>query len=308
MKKVLLITTGGTLSCKEGKEGLRPSLRGRDIVKQVPELKTLCDIAVEDVFCIDSSNLQPEHWQILAEVVGNFYEDYDGFVITMGTDTLAFAAAALSHMLVNLGKPVVITGAMVPLVAANSDARTNLQLAFSMAVGNLPGVYVAFGNKVIRGYCAKKIFTKNANAFESVNESPVLCFTKEGLKKNLGVPQPQGAFAVHKDLETRVMAITVTPGLRPDVIDAAVAAGYKGIVLECFGSGGVNCSDNNLVPALRQAIKHGVRVVIISQCLFEGTDLNSYPMGRALMAAGAEDGGIATLENALTGLMWSLKN
>jgi len=308
MKNILFLTTGGTIACEETEEGLIPSLSGQDLIERVPEIKTLCKITVTDVCKLDSSNLQPENWSKWAKLIGDNYTKYDGFVITHGTDTMAYTSSALSNMLVNLGKPVVLTGSQVPINLANSDARSNLELAFTIASSNLFGVFIAFGNKVIKGECAKKIFAKNFNAFESINETPVLFFDKTGIKKNLPVREVLGEFKVEERLDPRVMAITITPGLKPDIIDFAVAQGNKGIVLECFGAGGVDTATNNFLPAIKRAISKGVRVVCVSQCLFDGVDLTLYPMGILAAQAGVESGGVMTLEAALTKLMFVLAN
>jgi len=308
MKKVLFLTTGGTLSCEASEDGLIPKLQGAEILAQVPELNTLAKISVQDLCLIDSSNLEPEYWSRWAEVIGDNYNDYDGFVLSHGTDTMAYTSSALTHMLINLGKPVVLTGAQVPLSLSNTDARSNLQLAFTIAVSGLPGVFIAFGNKVIKGDCAKKIFSKNFNAFESVNETPVLFFSKSGMKKNLPDRQIVGGFRVENKMEAKVMAITVTPGLKPAIIDFAVEKGYKGIVLELYGAGGINTEKNDFLPAIRRALKKGVKIVCVSQCLFDGVDLSLYPMGILAAQAGVESGAGMTLEAALTKLMWILAN
>ena len=305
MKKILFLTTGGTIACTVSDDGLEPTLKGADILKAVPELHTLGDITVKDLALLDSSNLEPANWSAWARLIGDNYSDYDAFVMTHGTDTMAYTSSALSYMLINLGKPVVLTGAQVPLSMTNSDARSNLELAFSVAASGLPGVFVAFGNKVD---CARKIFTRNPNAFESVNESPVLYFGKGGVKKNLPSRENVGGFRVEEKLEPMVMAITMTPGLKPDIIDYAVQRGYKGLVLECYGAGGVNTDRLNILPAIRRAIKAGVRVVCVSQCLFDGVDLSLYPMGILAAQAGVESGGPMTLEAAVTKLMWTLAN
>ena len=308
MKKILFLTTGGTLSCRATEDGLVPELKGADILKEVPELNALGKITVRDLCQLDSSNLTPAHWSKWAEIIGDNYSDYDAFVMSHGTDTMAFTACALSHMLINLGKPVVLTGSQVPISIANSDARSNLELAFSVAASGLPGVYIAFGNKVVKGVLAKKIFSKNFNAFESVNETPVLFFSKSGMKKNLPDRQVVGGFRVENKIEPKVMAITVTPGLEPNIIDFAVEQGYKGIVLELYGAGGVNTDKPDFLPAIRRALKKGVRIVCVSQCLFDGVDLSLYPMGILAAQAGVESGTGMTLEAALTKLMWVLAN
>lgn len=308
MKKILFLTTGGTLACEATEDGLEPVLQGADILKAVSEVNTLAQITVKDLCLLDSSNLTPDYWSKWAEIIGDNYSDYDGFVLTHGTDTMAYTSSALSHMLINLGKPVVLTGAQVPLALPNSDARTNLQLAFSVAASGLPGVFVAFGNKVIKGVCAKKIFSKNFNAFESVNETPVLYFTKEGIKKNLPSREIVGGFRVENKMEPKVLTLTVTPGSEPDLIDYALEKGYKGIVLELYGAGGINTHKPNFLPALKRALKKGVRIVCVSQCLFDGVDLEVYPMGIMAAQAGVESGGSLTLEAAVTKLMWELAN
>jgi len=308
MKNILFLTTGGTIVCEATEDGLIPSLSGQDIIERMPELKTLGKITVQDVSKLDSSNIQPENWSQWAKIIGANYDKYDGFVLTHGTDTMAYTSSALSYMLINLGKPVVLTGSQVPLNMANSDARSNLDLAFTIATSDLSGVFIAFGNKVIKGDCAKKIFAKNFNAFESVNETPVLFFDKSGVKKNLPQKGVLGDFVVAEKIEPRVVAISVTPGLKPDIIDFAVAQGYKGIVLECFGAGGVATDKNDFLPAIKRAIKAGVRVVCVSQCLFDGVDLTLYPMGILAAQAGVESGGVMTLEAALTKLMVVLAN
>lgn len=308
MKNILFLTTGGTIVCEATEDGLIPSLSGQDIIDRMPELKTLGKITVQDICKLDSSNIQPENWSQWVKIIGDNYEKYDGFVITHGTDTMAYTSSALSCMLINLGKPVVLTGSQVPLNLANSDARSNLELAFTIATSNLSGVFIAFGNKVIKGDRAKKIFAKNFNAFESVNETPVLFFGKNGVKKNLPQKEVLGNFSVVEKLEPRVMAISITPGLKSDIIDFAVAQGYRGIVLECFGAGGVATDKNDFLPAIKRAIKAGVRVVCVSQCLFDGVDLTLYPMGILAAQAGVESGGVMTLEAALTKLMVVLAN
>lgn len=115
MKKILFLTTGGTIACTVTDEGLEPTLKGEDILKQVPELRTLGEITVQDLTLLDSSNLEPAHWSAWARLIGDNYSDYDAFVLTHGTDTMAYTSSALSRMLINLGKPVVLTGAQVPL-------------------------------------------------------------------------------------------------------------------------------------------------------------------------------------------------
>lgn len=302
------MTTGGTISCVATEDGLEPTLSGNDILTSVPELRTLGEITVKDLTKIDSSNVVPQDWSSWATLIGDNYTEYDGFVLTHGTDTMAYTASALSYMLVNLGKPVVLTGSQVPLSLSNSDARSNLELAFTIASSGLPGVFVAFGNKVIKGDCCKKSLPAISMLLRASMKHRFSFFDKNGIKKNLPDRRNVGGFRVESKMEEKVMALTVTPGLKPDIIDYAVQRGYKGIVLECYGAGGVNTGRDNLLPAIRRAIKAGVRMVCVSQCLFDGVDLSLYPMGILAAQAGVESGGPMTLEAAVTKLMWSLAN
>lgn len=156
MKKILFLTTGGTISCVATEDGLEPSLSGNDILTAVPELRALGEITVKDLTKIDSSNVVPSDWSSWATLIGDNYTEYDGFVLTHGTDTMAYTASALSYMLVNLGKPVVLTGSQVPLSLSNSDARSNLELAFTIASSGLPGVLSPLAIRSSKATAAKR--------------------------------------------------------------------------------------------------------------------------------------------------------
>ena len=170
MKRILLLGTGGTIACKRTSHGLMPLLSSEEILSFVPDSRTFCSIDSIQVLNIDSTNIQPSHWLTIEKAIEEHYKDYDGFVITHGTDTMAYTAAALSYLIRNSAKPIVITGAQKPIDMENTDARTNLADSLRFASHpNAHGVNIVFDGKVIAGTRGKKERTKSYNAFSSIN-------------------------------------------------------------------------------------------------------------------------------------------
>ncbi|MGN1062319.1 MAG: asparaginase domain-containing protein, partial [Candidatus Scatosoma sp.] len=180
MKKILLIATGGTIASTTGKSGLSPTLSAEELLKYVPEIGGFCKTDCIQPFNIDSTNVAPAHWLTLSDLICDNYDKYDGFVICHGTDTMAYTAAALSYLIQNSKKPVVLTGAQKPIDKEDTDARVNLRDAFAYAASEKAAqVTIAFHGKIIAGTRAKKIRTKSFNAFESV-DFPVLGTVRGG--------------------------------------------------------------------------------------------------------------------------------
>ena len=170
MKKILFIATGGTIASKKTENGLTPQITPEELLSYIPEVEGLCEITAVNPFNLDSSNVVPENWSTLVKVAKEHYEDYDGFVIAHGTDTMAYTAAALSYMIQNSEKPIVITGAQRPINLDITDAKTNLSDSFYYACDDASqGVQIVFDGKVIAGTRAKKVRTKSYNAFSSIN-------------------------------------------------------------------------------------------------------------------------------------------
>ena len=310
MKKILMLGTGGTIACVPSADGLVPALDGPAMIKLVPELEDVCTIEAKQILNLDSSNLSPKHWQIIAEAVKDNYASYDGFVITHGTDTMAYTAAALSQMLRNCQKPIVLTGAQLPIQAEGSDAPNNIYHSFLAATSPLKGVALVFGDLVIHGAHAKKIFTGNFNGFASINRAPMATIKHNHLFWEKGALQGggygAGEFSVSTKLESKIAVIKLIPGAAPDVLDYYVAKGYKGLLIEGFGAGGVPNGDNNWLPKLEQVLKHGVKVVCTTQCLYDGVHLDTYPMGILAERLGAQSAGLDTLETSVVKLMQEL--
>ena len=310
MKRILMLGTGGTIACVPSADGLVPALDGPAMIRLVPELEEVCAIETKQILNLDSSNLSPEHWQIIAKAIAANYENYDGFVITHGTDTMAYTAAALSQMLHNCQKPVVLTGAQLPIQAEGSDAPNNIYHAFLAATSPLKGVALVFGDLVIHGAHAKKLYTQNFNGFASINREPLATISYNHLFWQKGALQGggygEGEFSINTQLETKIAVVKIIPGATPDILDYYVKKGYKGLIIEGFGAGGVPNGDNNWLPKLEQVLKQGLQVVCTTQCLYDGVHLDTYPMGILAERLGARSAGLDTIETALIKLMQEL--
>ena len=310
MKKILMLGTGGTIACVPSADGLVPALDGPAMIKLVPELEDVCAIETKQILNLDSSNLAPQHWKIIAEAIAAHYEQYDGFVITHGTDTMAYTAAALSQMLCNCQKPVVLTGAQLPIQAEGSDAPDNIYHSFLAATSSLKGVALVFGDQVIHGAYAKKLYTENFNGFASINRAPMATIRHNHLfweKRALqGGGYGEGEFTIDTALEPKVAVVKLIPGTTPDILEFYLAKGYKGLVIEGFGAGGVPNGDNNWLPKLEQVLQAGVTVVCATQCLYDGVHLDTYPMGILAERLGAKSAELDTIETTVVKLMLEL--
>lgn len=308
MKKVLVISTGGTIASRKNENGLAPALGAGTLLSLVPEAAKLCEISINELFSLDSSNITPAHWSALASALAEEYAFYDGFVITHGTDTLAYTSAALSVMLEGIGKPAVITGSQLPAENPDSDARRNLMSAFSVAASGRPGVFVVFGDNVIDGMCAHKRDTKSFNAFESVNCPYKASLCSSGIVWADGATASDTVFSPKTSLDERVLLIKLIPGISENVLDFTVSHGYRGLVIEGFGAGGVPTAERSLLPAVGRAVAAGLTVVCATQCLSGGVRMDEYETGVSVARLGVISAGPMTPEAAVAALMWSLAN
>lgn len=308
MKKILMLGTGGTIASVPSEDGLVPALDGKTMVALVPELEGLCHIDYKQLLNLDSSNIAPTHWKIIADALAENYDAYDGFVITHGTDTMAYSAAAISQMVSGCKKPVIFTGAQLPIGAEGTDAKDNVYHAFLTATSDVQGVCLAFGKFVINGLCAKKMCSENFDGFHSINREPMATIANHKFTWNsyVGAGTEGETFSVNTKLEEKVAVVKLTPGLSPDILDFHLERGYKGVILESFGAGGVPNDENNWLPAVENLIKNGVRVVCATQCTYDGVNLFVYPIGTLAKKLGAESAGTLTIEASLSKLMIEL--
>lgn len=306
-KKVCLIATGGTIASVETPEGMKPLLDGKELLAKVPELESLGVIDIVELMQLDSTNIQPKDWIQMAQAIEERYADYDGFIITHGTDTMAHSAAALYYMLENLQKPVIFTGSQLSLVEEGSDAPANLLLAMYGAVSSVPGVYLAFHNKLMQGNATKKLCTENFDGFYSINVPDVAVLEDGKIKWNISSDfiEPEKELKINTAIDTHVAVFEVFPGFNTDIIRMAVDSGCKGIVLKGYGAGNVPSeeSGNSFLPAIDYAVEKGVKVVLTTQCIYDGTDLERYEVGASALRHGVISGGDLTVEAILAKLM-----
>ena len=304
-KKILLLTTGGTIASLPGGEGLEPQ-RSDVMERELNQLRTYYDITVRDVMCLDSSNIRPAEWQSIARYVYEYREGFDGIVISHGTDTMAYSASAVTFMLPDIDLPVVFTGSQLPLADILSDGPDNLRTAFAMAASGKSGVFLAFDRKVMLGCRAVKVRASGFSAFESVNARYAGRVSNLGLVLDEDVlPKPAGHARLCPELSEEVFLLKLTPGLNPAVFDMLAAMGYKGIVIEAFGLGGINVLHKGL-RGVHRAVEDGISVVVTTQCLYDSSDLRVYQVGNKLLELGVIQGRDMTSEAAMTKLMWAL--
>ena len=304
-KKILLLTTGGTIASVPGGEGLEP--RSSDVMnRELEQLRTYYDITVRDVMCLDSSNICPEQWQLIAEHIFADRAGFDGVVVSHGTDTMAYTASAITFMLPNIDLPVVFTGSQLPLTDMLSDGPDNLRTAFAMAASGCPGVFLAFDRKVMLGCRAVKVRASGFSAFESVNARYAALVSNRGLVVNADVlPKRNGEAELLSTISKDVFLLKLTPGLNPAVFDMLAAMGYQGIVIEAFGLGGINVLHRGL-RGIRRCVEDGVSVVVTTQCLYDSANLQVYQVGSKLLELGVIQGRDMTSEAAMTKLMWAI--
>lgn len=307
-KHICVLATGGTIASRPTPNGLMPALSGEDILAMVPDLRARCDIDCVQLLQLDSTNLQPEHWIRMARAVAERRTQYDAFVITHGTDTMAYSASALHYMLENIDRPVVFTGSQLPAGVPGTDAEQNLLTAFHAALGGRAGVYIAFGGRVMFGNDARKFCTMQLTAFGNINRPLAGRFAGGRLTWLAGPSAQAGTFRLHDQLDTRVGVLKIVPGLPPKMLEAFVDAGFRAVILEGYGLGGIPDQESpmNFLPAFQYAKDHGCRLVCTTQCTYDGVDMDSYEMGVRAQQLGVEPGGTLTTEALLCKLMIEL--
>jgi len=310
VKKLLLLATGGSIASVEGEEGLSPQLDAPDLLSFLQAKNPRYVIESKLLMNIDSTNMQPESWVQIAEAVYDNYEQYDGFVITHGTDTMAFTSAALSYMLQNVSKPVVITGSQIPINFKKTDAKKNVVDAIRFACEEVGGVFLVFDGRVIRGTRAVKIRTKSYDAFESINHPYVAHIHDSEVKyvssmSSIKAQKHPKKLKLDTALSPDVFLLKLIPGTKPEIFDYLKPL-YKGVIIESFGIGGIPFQGRDLVTKIKELAASGVAVVITTQCLEEGEDLSLYEVGRKVDQDHVILSGDMNTEAIVPKLMWCL--
>ena len=305
MKKILIIGTGGTIASKPSADGLTPDLDSKQLIDSIPSISDICDVDCIQAFSLDSTNVRPDHWLVLAEIITENYDRYDGFVITHGTDTMAYTAAGLSYLIQNSKKPIVLTGAQKPIGEEITDAKRNIIDALIYAVDEgSHGVVIVFSGAVICGTRARKNFSKRFMAFGSIN-FPELARVEDGSVIRY-VPEPySGETVFYDNLNANVGLLKLTPGMRNDVMRYAIDR-YDGLVVESFGVGGLP-EYSDFYQQIKRAVERRKLIVMTTQVPNEGSDLSVYRVGsilkNSLRVLEAHD---MTSEAVLAKLMWVL--
>ena len=313
--KILIIYTGGTIGMIENPitKGLQP-FDFSHLIDNVPKVKML-DYEIDNIQFeppIDSANMSPEHWRSIARAIEENIDAYDGFVVLHGTDTMAFTASALSFMLENLQKPVIITGSQLPVGEVRTDGEENLITALQIAAASnnlgepkVQEVAILFDNYLWRGNRSSKVSANNFNAFKSSNYPPLakigldLHFNEEALFRT----NTKRPLQVHYEMDTNVMFIEMFPGITEANLRYMLnAPDVKGIVLKTYGAGNAP-SEEWLTNAISDAVNRGIVIVNVTQCVNGAVDSSLYETGNTLSRSGVISGHDITSEAAITKLM-----
>lgn len=307
MKHILLITTGGTIASLEGEEGLSPAMPSETLLHYVPEIAEIAKVSTVSLYNLDSTNMRPEYWLHIARHIREVYNDYDGFVITHGTDTMAYAAAMLYYLIQHSPKPVVLTGAQIPIHHRDTDARNNLYDAFLYATDEgASGVHVVFDDKVIAGTRARKTRTRSFNAFDSV-DFPVIAEIHSGRIRYYIREKETGPVTFYDEIDPKVLVIKLVPGMSADIFDF-VAEHAHAVIIESFGVGGIPYyNSDEFASKIELLLKKNVRIVVTTQVPHEGSNMSLYQVGlRIKQRYELPEAYDMTTEAVLAKVMWAL--
>lgn len=311
-KRVFIVYTGGTIGMKKTDNGYAPA-KGyfEKMINKIPDFHSpnMPAFVVEEYDPpLDSSDMQPEDWVRIAKSIERHYTEFDGFVVIHGTDTMAYTASALSFMMENLSKPVVITGSQIPMCHFRNDARDNLSLSLMIAAyTNINEVCIFFNNKLLRGNRSRKVAAWALQAFDSAN-FPWLATVGIDIqfRNELFWKSPREHVSFWTDLETDVVAVRLFPGMNPSILSHILQPPLKGLVLEAYGSGNAPARKVEILQSLKAAIERGVIIVVVTQCYSGTVDLEKYANGEVLQQIGCVSGLDLTAEAALTKLCYLL--
>ncbi len=310
MKRILIIHTGGTIGMFPTDHGYAPSKDAfHRVLESIRELSAppvpAWDLIDLDPL-LDSSNISVNEWNKIGSLIAEHYSLYDGFVVLHGTDTMAYTASALSFMLRNNAKPVILTGSQIPLCEIRNDARDNLLTSLLIAADDrVHEVCLYFGGKLLRGNRAMKYSADDLIAFESPNY-PALADAGIDIKYNdtALLPSCKGKFSLQLLENIPIGVIKIFPGIQFELFDAVMTEKLRGIVIETFGAGNIPGDEKALLPIIRKATENGTVMVICSQCPHGTVTLGAYEASATLKNAGAVSGYDLTTEAAVAKLYY----
>ena len=285
---------------------MAPGAVAETVLQFIPEIREIADIEMAVLFNQDSANVTPRHWEAIAGAIADVVDQYDGFVVIHGTDTMAYTAAALSYMLANQPRPVILTGAQRPIAAIRTDAKANLVTALDLATRDVPEVGIFFNHQLLRGNRARKTSIDDFDAYRSPNYPPL---AEVGLHLEIHesrLRRPSGLFRLQKGFSDKVLALRLFPGLAPAHMAPLLDADVRAFVIEAYGAGTVPIGDLSLIPFIQEATRRGKIVALSSQAVFGRVDPGLYEAGRLALEAGAISCGDMTPEAAVVKLMFLL--
>lgn len=308
VKSILMIATGGTIASAEDGNGLAPALSGEELAGYVPEIAEVCDLDIVQLMNIDSTNMRPRDWLRMAACIQEHYDAYDGFVVLHGTDTMAYTAAALSYLVQDSPKPIVLTGSQRPMANPFTDAKLNLFQSLLFAASDTAhDVSVVFGGEAIAGTRARKQRTMSANAFVSVNFPSLALIRNSRIVRAGAAPASPSGPHFFNTLNERVIVLKLTPEMNPSIFEL-LKPDYDAVILETFGIGGIpEYEDASYERAIFDWVESGRTVVLTTQVPEEGLDLGVYEVGRAYVdRPGILKGDDMTTEALVAKTMWAL--
>jgi L-asparaginase len=302
MKKILMIGTGGTIASEITPEGLVPELNTEQLLNFLPDVGKLCHVDCIQKYSLDSTNIRPKHWLGIAEEIRKNYDSYDGFVISHGTDTMAYTAAALSYLIQGSPKPIILTGAQKPIWFDGTDSKRNLTDSFTYACRGGGGVQIVFNGNVILGTRARKTYSKSFQAFSSVNY-PNLALIQDGnLLQYIKCKSFEKPIFYDK-LNMNVGLLKLAPGTRSDALRYMTEI-YDGLIIESFGVGGLP-EYSDFYGVIKEAVDRGRTIIMTTQVPNEGSDLTVYQVGGHLKCTVKHlEAYDMTTEAAYAKLMW----
>lgn len=307
--KICLLFAGGTIGMVRNPHTgvLQPAADAAEIIRDFPQIQRHIQLDFKMVVNIDSSNMVPAHWTELATKIYQLYNQYDGFVIAQGTDTMAYAASALSYALQNLSKPIVFTGSLIPLNELASDGRNNLIYACLTAAMDIAEVAIVFANKIIRGNRAKKFHESFVDVFHSPNYPLLGELGRPSVLHEWRKKRRKRTIKFQPNFDKKISLLKLFPGFDPVILDKTIERGAHAIIIEGFGPGNVPfLEDNSIVERIEKATDSGIPVIIANQMEKGITNLHAYEAGYYAAKAGAISSGIMTTEATVTKLMWIL--
>ncbi len=306
--KILLIATGGTIASTQSENGLKPGISSNEILKFIPEITQYANVDTYQLCSVDSTNMKPEIWKEMVRTIKENYFKYDGFVIAHGTDTMAYTAAALSYMVQNSSKPVVLTGSQKPIELENTDGKTNLMDAIIYAADKKSqGVVIVFDGKVIAGTRAKKVRSKSYNAFDSIDFPFLAQIQGNQVMRYIPMLPYDKPVSFYEELDEKVYLMKLIPGMKVHGLEE-IFKFYDAIIVESFGVGGIPDTISEDFYRLHKEFPETI-IIMATQVSHEGSDMTVYEVGQKIKKdCHFLESYDMTLEAVIAKIMWIMGN